>query len=296
MTVTNDRVFILGGTGNIGIKLVQDLLEKKVAMTLYARTPSKIESMFPNSTELINIVQGDFSDLSSLETGIKGHSRLFLLVSDFSDFVNLKKNIAKIAYDSGVKQIVDISSAAVNMGWRTSYIGALHYGAEKAMLDLPGRGNLVTLRPGRFMTNMILSSRPGPDNIIFDTFPSNSSLGFISTNDIGAVAAVVLSESIAKHGDAVYSLTGDTSNGHQWAQVVSDIVGRQINYQQIKPIQKYNKVMESGHFPHIFAIDLATATDSFPDARVTPEISILLGREPETFKEYLIANKAAIQA
>ncbi|KAG2193487.1 hypothetical protein INT47_005012 [Mucor saturninus] len=296
MKSTQDRVFIVGGTGNIGTKLVQDLLEKKVPMTLYARTPSKIESMFPNSTELINIVQGDYSDLTSLETGIKGHSRLFLLVSDFSDFVNLKKNIAKIAYDSGVKQIVDISSFTVNMGWRTSYIGALHYGAEKAIFDLPGRGNLVALRPGRFMSNVVDHSRPNADNKIFDCLPGDLSYGFISTNDIGAVAAVVLSEAIEKHGDAVYSLTGDITNGHQRAQIISDIVGREINYQQVKPIQKYNKIMESGHFPHLFAMDLAAGLDSCPDDRVTPEISILLGREPETVKEFLVANKASIQA
>lgn len=294
MTSATDRVFILGGTGNIGIKLVRDLLEKKAAITLYARTPSKVDALFPNSNGLLNIVKGDFSDLSPFKEGIKGHNRLFLLISDFSDFANLKTNIAKIAYESGVKQIVDISSFAVNMGWRTSYIGALHYNAEKAIYDLPGRGTFVALRPGRFMSNIVATSHPSADNKISDAVDGDFPQGSISTNDIGAISAVILTEDISKHGDAVYSLTGDVTTAVQNAQYVSEIVGREIKYQQIKPIQKYNKIMESGHFSHIFAMELTSGLESCPDNRITSEISILLGREPETLKEFFIANKAAL--
>lgn len=293
MTSSTDRVFILGGTGNIGTKVVNDLLDNKVAITLYARTPSKIEKMFPNSNGLVNIIKGDYSDLNAFKEGVKGHTRLFLLIADFSDFVKLKTDIAKIAYESGVKQIVDISSFTVNMGWRTSYIGACHYEAERAIFDIPNRGNFVALRPGRFMSNVLTLSRPSADDKIYDTADDDLAQGFISTNDIGAVAAVVLSEDISKHGDGVYSLTGDVISAIQRAQIISDIVGRNIGYQQIKPIQKYHKIMESGHYSHLFAVDLCSGLDSHNDGRVTPEISILLGREPETLKEYLTANKAA---
>jgi hypothetical protein len=75
-----ERVFIVGGTGNIDVKTVNDLLAKKVAVTLYARSPSKIASLFPTDANL-NTVQGDFNDLSALKEGIKGHTRLFLLVT-----------------------------------------------------------------------------------------------------------------------------------------------------------------------------------------------------------------------
>lgn len=294
MTIT-DRIFILGGTGNVGTKLVHDLLEKNAAITLYARTPSKVEALFPNHYSLINIVQGDYNDLSSFKEGIQGHTRLFLLISDFSNFVQLKTNIAKIAYESGVQQIVDISSFTVNMGWRTTYIGAFHGEAEKAIYNLPNRGHFVALRPGRFMSNIVASSRPSADNKIFDCVDDDLSLGLISTNDIGAVAAVVLTEAIDKHVDSVYSLTGDVTNGVQRARIVSDLVGREIQYQQVKAGEKYAMIMASGHFSHTFAMDLSAGLNSFPDARVTPEISILLGREPETLKEFCTANKAAFK-
>ncbi|GAA5806162.1 hypothetical protein EDC94DRAFT_360369 [Helicostylum pulchrum] len=293
MVISTERIFIIGGTGNIGSKAVQDLLSNKVALTLYARTPSKVEAMFPQSQNSINIVEGDLIDLTSFKQSIKGHTRLFLLLTNFNGFAQKKKEIAQIAYEAGVKQIVDISSFTVNLGWRTSYIGTTHFDAEKAIYDLPNRGKFVALRPGRFMTNALMADRPSADNKIFDSVDADSRYGYISTNDIGAVAAVVLTEDIEKHADSVYSLTGDMVSPNQRAQIVSDIVGRQISYQQITAAQKYHIIMGLGHYDHRMAMDLCGPLSSPDTSAVTPEISILLGREPETLKEFLNANKSA---
>jgi uncharacterized protein YbjT (DUF2867 family) len=147
-----ERVFVFDGTGSIGSQAVQGLLEKNIPVTLYARSPEKAEALF-NSNSLVSVVQGDYSDLTALKIGIQGHSRLFLQVSDFANFVQLKAVIAKIAYDAGVKQIVDISSFTASRGWRVSYIAAIHYESERAIYDIPNRGRYVALRPGRFMSN-----------------------------------------------------------------------------------------------------------------------------------------------
>jgi uncharacterized protein YbjT (DUF2867 family) len=294
MSSSTDRVFILGGTGNIGTRVVQDLLAKKVPVTLYARTPSKVESLFPNHNGLINVVQGDYSDLTPLKASIKGHTRLFLLILGFKSFVEDKAEIAKIAYEAGVKQIVDISSFTVNMGWRTSLIGAKHDGAERAILNIPNRGYFVALRPGGFMSNMLYNDTPlKTGGKIFDSASPDCAQGWISTNDIGAVAAVVLSEDIEKHGDAVYSLTGDIRTPTERAQVLSRILGQDIKFIQVTSAQKYSKIMKTGYFTHQIAMDLCTGLDSYNDDRVTPEISILLGRDPETLEEYLTVNKSA---
>lgn len=132
-----ERVFIIGGTGNIGTKVVQDLLDNDPAVTLYARTPSNVDSLFPANKGLVNVVQGEYSDLSPFKAGIKGHTRLFLLITDTKNMVKLKTEIAKAAFEAGVKQIVDISSTTVNLGWRTSFIGGFQYASEKAKLIFP---------------------------------------------------------------------------------------------------------------------------------------------------------------
>lgn len=157
---------------------------------------------------MVHIVQGDYSNLDPIQEGIKGHTRLFLLCTEGPNFAKTKEIIAKYAYAAGVKQIVDISSWAVNMGWRESHIGSFQYYGEKAIFDFPNRGSMVALRPARFMSNMAAQGQPLQDGGIYDNAEPDRPLGWISPNDIGAVAAIVLREDVCKHADAVYNLTG----------------------------------------------------------------------------------------
>jgi uncharacterized protein YbjT (DUF2867 family) len=290
--MTTERVFFVGGTGNIGAKAVQGLLEKNIAVTLYARNASKVESLFPAGA--VNVVQGDYSDLSALKEGIQGHTRLFLLIADLSNLAGLKREIANIAYEAGVKQVLDISSESVNWAWRKSYIGALHYEAERAMYDIPNRGKFVVLRPTRFMSNLFTFDRPTANGLFFDTADANQKQGWISTNDIGAAAAVVLSDDINDHGDSVYSMVGDALSPGQRAEILSRVAGREYTFKKIAAVQKFNKLTELNMFPRYIASDLCSGLDDHEDAHVSNIIPILLGREPETFEEFVTANKNAI--
>lgn len=293
--MSSERVFIIGGTGNIGIKTVNDLLDNKIPVTLYARSPEKVASLFSHGKDLVNVVQGDYKDLSPIKEGIKGHTRLFLLIGDFTDFANTKRTIATYAYEAGVQQVVDLSSFTVNIGWRTSSIGSEHYYGERAIFDIPNRANMVTLRPGRFMSNHLHMTNPVATNCIFDTADPDQPQGFISTNDIGAVAAVILREDVKKHGEAVYNLTGDVVTSAERAAIFSRVIGKEIKYTKIAPAQKYKQIMASGVFNHVIAIDFCDNLDGCDDAKVTPSIEILLNRKPETLEEYLTANKDSLK-
>jgi uncharacterized protein YbjT (DUF2867 family) len=293
--MTSERVFILGGTGNIGKQCVQDLLDHQIPVTLYARQPEKVHSMF--SSDLVQTVQGDFSDLSPLKKGVKGHTRLFLLVpAHLPRFAELKATIAQHAYDAGVQQVVDISSFCINKGWRFYIIGELHYRAEKAILELPNRQHFVALRPGRFMSNHFHMHFPVRDGALLDTFEPDQKMGWISPNDIGAVAAVVLRESVEKHGDAVYNLTGDVVSSAQRADIIARVTGREdIKYCVVSSTEKYDQIMSNGHTSHLFAVDLVDKVSTDFDDHVTPVIEILLRRKPQTLEEYMVLNKSKIQ-
>lgn len=294
--MSSERVFVVGGTGNIGVRCIKDLLENKIPVTLYARNPDKAKSLFPHDDDsLVRIVKGDFTDLSPIKEGIKGHTRLFLLMGDFSQFVKNKETIARYAYEAGVKQVVDISSFTVNMGWRSSTIGSHHYFAEKAMFDIPNRGYFVALRPGRFMSNHFNMFAPRKDGAIYDTVDADKKIGWISTEDIGAVAAVVLREDIHKHGDAVYNLTSDVLTLKERAAVFSRILGQEVKYTHVTPIELYNRMVEVAHFPHLMAIDLVDNLAHNELDFVNPVIEILLGRKPQSFEEYMSENKDSLK-
>ncbi|KAG1294060.1 hypothetical protein G6F66_005550 [Rhizopus arrhizus] len=142
----NERVFIVGGTGNVGSRVVRNLIAKNIPVTLYARSPEKVNALF-SGNELVKTLQGDYDDLSPLKEGLKGHIRLFLLINDYTKFSQLKETIATYAYEAGVKQIVDISSLSVSFPWRSNMNGNMHRLGEEAILNIPNRGYVVALRP-----------------------------------------------------------------------------------------------------------------------------------------------------
>ncbi|CAO3650635.1 unnamed protein product [Cunninghamella echinulata] len=236
MVSTPERVFIIGGTGNVGQRAVEDLLANKVPVTLYARNPSKVANLFPShygNDKLLSVVQGDVNDLTPLQAALPGHSRLFLLVNDLINLPTLKESIAKLAYDADIQQIVDISSISVGFSWRADFIGYQHYLAEKNILELAEQANnkrsFVALRPGRFMSNILSFDRPSAEK----------GIGWISPNDIGAVAAVILQEDIQKHGNAVYEMVGDVVTPKKRAELFTAVHDRPYSYQQISALAKY---------------------------------------------------------
>ncbi|RCH88328.1 hypothetical protein CU097_011169 [Rhizopus azygosporus] len=293
MVSSSERVFILGGTGNVGSKITRDLIAKDIPVTLYARQPEKVKALF-ESNSLVNAIQGDYRDLTPLKEGLKGHTRLFLLIADVYNMIPLKRTIAAWAYDAGTKQIVDISSFFVSSPLRTASIGVKHYESEQAIYHLPNRGAFVALRPGRFMSNIFLyDGLQSSNDTIFDTVDADKLQGWVSPNDIGAVAAVVLSEDIEKHGDSVYELISDVATPTQRAAYLSRILGREIKYKQINSLEKYEIFMNIAHFNHPFAYCLSTTLVSY-DVRnptITDGIHVLLRRKPETLEKYLEDNK-----
>ncbi|CEJ02709.1 hypothetical protein RMCBS344292_16707 [Rhizopus microsporus] len=75
------------------------------------------------------------------------------------------------------------------------------------------------------MSNMMYLEYPKNDTVI-DTTDADGFLGWISPDDIVAVAAVVLTEDIEKHRNAVYELNGDIATGNQRVDIFTLAMGR----------------------------------------------------------------------
>ncbi|KAF7732767.1 hypothetical protein EC973_000039 [Apophysomyces ossiformis] len=289
MTQTTERVYILGGTGHIGSKVARDLIANHIPVTIFARDPNKVSSLFPNSGDLVNVVQGDYSDLTPLKNSLPGHTRLFLLVKDLKDLTKHKIAIATLAYEAGVKQVVDVSTLLTTFQWRASYIAHIHYVAEKKIEEIPGRGAFVTLRPGTFMSNFY-NFDPPQGNVLTGVAPGDARQNWISPTDIGALAAIILLEPIEKHGDAVYEMIGDVATPEEQAAVLSRVLGRQITYKRISEVERYNHLQKLGYPSHEVIYDLVQYLEP-PNLEVTGKLQILLGREPEKLEAFLAAHK-----
>jgi uncharacterized protein YbjT (DUF2867 family) len=254
-------------------------------MTLYSRNVEKTSKLYPNA----NVVQGDYSTIDAFKREIAGHTRLFMLVSAHDTMPQIKGTFAKIAYAAGVRQIVDISSYHVNEPYRSGFINTIHRESEQAILASKGSDQyVVTLRPARFYTSHIflngpaIKTRQSLDIIHDPEFKED----FISSTDIAEVAFKVLTEPVEKHANCMYTMIGDTLSSNERAAIFSEATGTTIkaNVMSIKTF--YDHITGAG-FPHAIAIDFIQKREA---SGPTPYFGVIIGRPPQTFREWLEEN------
>jgi hypothetical protein len=163
MSSSAERVFVTGASGNIGSDVVRGLIKNGIQTTAYVRDEKKGTDLFKDElkTNRLTIVVGTYSSTDVFTKAIQGHTRLFLLFaaegSKPADMSHVKGTLSKIAFEQGVRQIVDLSSAFVSSYGRKGIIGYMHTTAEDKLWTLadekPEERSLVVLRPGAFMTN-----------------------------------------------------------------------------------------------------------------------------------------------
>ncbi|ORY94221.1 hypothetical protein BCR43DRAFT_496070 [Syncephalastrum racemosum] len=289
----SERVYIVGGTGDIGSLAAKDLIKHNVPVTVLARDPEKAQKLFPGAGDLLRVVKGDYDDLETFEKTVQGHSRMFLLVKDMFNMPKIKQALAERAYAAGVKQIVDISSRFATFPYRSSFIGHMHRQSEEAMLAIPNRGRLVCLRPSKFMTNHFWFAKPMIQNanVLADILDLDAYDEYISTWDIAELASIVLRDDIEKHQDLCYELIGDSVTTRERAAVFSKVLGREIAPKQVAPEEQYKQAAQ--HMPHCMAIDLIHVRCNRPKS---PALSVVLGRQPESFEDWVTRNKAAFES
>lgn len=287
------KVFVIGATGQLGAAVVEGLLEKKVTVTAYVRDASKAEKTLGKSDNL-NVVQGGYDDLDVFQAAIAGHERLFLMVQSFTNMRDIKYAFAKIAYEAGVNQIVDISSTQeMAPAWRSNAVCESHRMCEEAIINIPNRGKYVALRPSFFFSNHFMGDihtiRNG--NVILGCNPPNEKRMWISPTDISALAVNVLTESIEHHNDCTYEMTSEALSGDERAQILSKVIGKEIKYVQRSALEEYKAYVSVG-MPHDTAYSFV---EYYPQGQghITRGLPILLGRDPESLEEWLGKNKQA---
>jgi uncharacterized protein YbjT (DUF2867 family) len=152
----------------------------------------------------------------------------------------IKGNLGRIAYELGVKQIVDISSFSVNYN-RYGCISNAHVEGEEMLRKAARKAkrNLVILRAGFFLSNFIRDAQSIKlKNKIFGTGSPDNHFAVVDTRDIGDVAAQIFIDPIEKHGNAVYDVCPESLTKKQQAELFSKVLGRKIEFESL-PFDKY---------------------------------------------------------
>jgi uncharacterized protein YbjT (DUF2867 family) len=122
------KTLVLGGTGYVGSKLVPRLIRTGRQLRCLARDPARLVS------REVEVVQGDASDKSAVESAVSGCDRIVYLIhsmtaqsSDFEEHdIRIASNIALAAERARVQQIVYLGGLGKKGAAQTPHLRSRH--------------------------------------------------------------------------------------------------------------------------------------------------------------------------
>ena len=277
-------VLVIGALGNVGAEVVKHLLSKGKAVRAADIDPRKIKERFGDSVEAVRF---DFTDPTTYAVAFHGVKKMFYMrpphLTNIQRDMNPSMDAAKQA---GVTHVVFLSLIGIE---NAKYVP--HYKVETYLHKI--KLQTTFLRCSFFMQNLNTAHRKEikeRDEIFVPV--GNAKTSFIDARDIGAVAALALTE--AGHEGKNYDLTGSEALDYREAtRTMSAVVGRKIVYRNPNPFYFLIETVRRGT-PFMFALvqmGLYTSTRFGMAKNVTLEVEKLTGRKPILFGQYVIDYK-----
>jgi uncharacterized protein YbjT (DUF2867 family) len=215
-------VLVVGATGKVGSALVKNLLAKEIGVKALVRDVEKARNLFPREVELC---RGDLEDSPSIAQAIQGADKVFLSTPNRLSQVDVEKNIIDLSKKAGVAHIVKLSGGSAHEA-SPARIARWHGEAER-YLERSGI-SYTHLQPEFFMQNLLGFSAQIAQGTL--SLPlGNAPMGLVDANDIGAVAANILTGE--GHAGKTCRITGpEALNADQLASVFTRILGHQVVY------------------------------------------------------------------
>lgn len=277
-------ILVIGALGNVGAEVVKQVLARGGRVRAADIDLQKLKDRFGDSVESVRF---DFTDPTTYAATFKDVKKMFYMrpphLTNIERDMNPSMDAAKQA---GVTQVVFLSLIGIE---NAKYVP--HYKVETYLHKL----NLQTtfLRCSFFMQNLNTTHRKEikERNEIFVPV-GNAKTSFIDVRDIGAVAALALTET--GHAGKNYDLTGSEALDYWEAtRIMSEVFGRKIIYRNPNPIYFLIETVRRGT-PFMFALvqmGLYTSTRFGMAKNVTPTVENLTGRKPILFRQYVIDYK-----
>lgn len=290
------RVLVTGATGRIGKEVVARV-SKLAGFEVRAALHNVEKGEYLTKLGAHKLVEFDYKDPETWGPALDGVDVVYSASLDpllehhlkFCDFLGTRK--------SQIKQVVRIScmgadtnTACYDKDKHISRGGAKiplmlqHYWwAEEALIKngLP----VTVLRNNFFMNHLLKTDVETIENKGSFANPlGNTRNSFVSTTDIGEVAAKVIEQGPEKHADKFYDLTGpEPQSMFEIAEDLGRALGKRVEYrpQSMEDFERDFGATRAEFFEYL--------CNGFY-TRCSPDFYNVMGRRPTTYAEYL-ANK-----
>jgi len=224
-------------TGQIGHQVLENLLGSDEPLRVIARDPSRLST---HTRDRVEVVQGSHGDREVVSKALAGADAVFWLVPpDFraesieAVYVDFSRPACEAFKSGGINRVVGVSALGRGTPWAAS---AGMVSASLAMDDLiasAGVGYRALTMPS-FMDNIIRQvDAIKNQGMFFSPIAADRKLPTCATRDIAAVAAKLLLDDSWSGQGSVPVLGPDDLSHDDMAQIMSEVLGRPVRFQQI---------------------------------------------------------------
>ena len=273
---------ITGATGEIGSRVVRQLLERGIHPRVLARSAEKARSLFG---ERVDVYVGDLAAPASIRPALQEANILFL-VNIGPAIPERDKAAAMICKDLGVQKIVKLSSLDVERGLA---IGAWHEKGEAAIRDAGIAFTFV--RPSGFMSNLLAWAYSIKTEGVVRSSTADGRRPFIHSEDIASVCLAALLQE--KFTGQALPITGSHSlTFGEATDIIGEAIGKRLLYKAIsdeEARERYSKVSGSPEETEAH-VALWRAIREAKLAATTDCVERVLGRRPITLQQWAAEN------
>lgn len=284
---------LIGATGMTGRALVAALKEKGAEFRCLVRDTAKAAETLGSDVEL---VQADLADAASIEAGLQGCDKLFLLSGHSPVMVEQQLNAVNAAKAVGVNHIVKLSGGSFIITEDfPAMIGRGHWQIEQ---EIRASGiDWTFLRPGFFMQNFLNMAEAikGMGKVMMPV-PGDVGLGMIDVRDTADATATILTTD--GHAGQVYELSGPNVTPAEAVAAIGEAIGKEITFVQVPMEGAIGAMKERGmpdwlvdHQSTLMGIAAAGDMASYGNN----QIETLTGHAPRTPADFARDHAGAFQ-
>ncbi|MCG7379750.1 NmrA family NAD(P)-binding protein [Paenibacillus sp. ACRSA] len=289
--MTSQRVLIIGASGKVGSKVVQEFDKNSEGVTVRLAT-SRRETAEKWEAEGREAVVLDLNEKRTFPTALAGVDRVFLLTGYTADMLTQSKHLVDAAVDAGVSHIV-------HLGVFTSRRDLIPHFIWHDFIEtyIEASGISWTHLHPNVITDSIFTHTSLKETGSFSVLWNDAQQGWVFAEDIAAVAAAVLREGPEKHGSANYYLSTEVLTGPEVADILSETSGKQINCITLNPSaleEHLSQITDTGELAYtesaVITMKLGSTGQMTAQTVVRDDVFTVLGRPGLTMAEWARQN------
>jgi uncharacterized protein YbjT (DUF2867 family) len=287
---TNTSVLVIGGDGNIGREVINQLLSKKdenLRIVGGVRSLDKKKDI-DNRVISYEAVDIEYDNPETVTAALKGIDTLFLLTPTHPKMLDFTSNLVDGANKCGVKHIVKLSHIRADpIDEPQINITRLHHQAERIIEE---SGITFTfLRPNFFMQNFV-NFYLGKDQSSIYLPAGDGKVSFVDVRDIAAVAVQALINNIdGRHNGKAYTITGPEAISYgDAAGILSESIGRNISYVNISEDDARKAIIGMGmsDWHTNIVLELLKLSREGYLSDISHEVEEIIGKKPKSFSQF----------